>query len=286
MSILIELLKSLVYGVIQGITEWLPISSTGHLILLNTVMPLNLYPDASANLAFWNMYKVVIQLGSILAVIAAFHSKLWPFDPKRSQARQKQIIRLWLLILIATIPVGIIGFLLNDIIDEKLSTPAVVGVTLLIYGIIFILVEQKPKAPVINSTAEITPKAAVITGLFESLALIPGTSRSGSTIIGSLLLGMNRPTATEFSFYLAIPAMIGASLLKLVKMKITLGLSGILVLLIGMASAYIVSVVVLRSLLRYVRKNSFRLFGAYRIILGLLILILALIGAFPEGIGV
>lgn len=286
MSILIELVKSLICGVIQGITEWLPISSTGHLILLNTVMPLNLYPDASANLAFWNMYKVVIQLGSIFAAMFAFRSKLWPFDPKRSKNKQKQILRLWVLILIATIPVGLIGFLLNDIIDEKLSTPTVVGVTLLIYGIIFILVERKPKMPTISNTAEITPKTAFITGLFESLALIPGTSRSGSTIIGSLLLGMSRPTATEFSFYLAIPAMIGASLLKLLKMKITLGVSGILVLLVGMVSAFIVSIVVIHSLLRYVRKNSFRLFGAYRIILGLLILILALIGAFPEGIGV
>ena len=286
MSILLELLKSLIYGVIQGITEWLPISSTGHLILLNTVMPLNLYNDTSMNLAFWNMYKVVIQLGSVFAVIATFRSKLWPFDSHRSKTKQKQIFRLWLLMLIASAPVAVIGFLLNDIIDEKLSSPMVVGVTLLIYGIIFILVEQKPKLPTVSSIAEITPKSAFITGLFESLALIPGTSRSGSTIIGSLLLGMNRSTATEFSFYLAIPAMIGASLLKLLRMKISLGVSGVVVLLTGMAAAYLVSTVVLHSLLRYVRKNSFRLFGAYRIILGLLILILALIGAFPEGIGV
>ena len=286
MGILIELLKSLLYGLIQGITEWLPISSTGHLILLHTVLPFKLYSDTSSNIAFWNMYKTVIQFGSILAVCVMFWPKLWPFRKENAPQKQKKILRLWLLILIATIPVAVFGWLLNDLIDEKLSTPAVVGMTLLIYGIIFLLIERKPKVPTVTSLSGITPRHAIFTGLFESLALIPGTSRSGATIIGSLLLGMDRPTATEFSFFLAVPAMFGASALKLAKMNLSLGVSGVAVLLVGTAVSFAVSMMVMRSLLHYVRRNSFGLFGAYRVILGVLILILAMLGAFPEGTGV
>ena len=286
MSLIIEILKSLLYGIIQGITEWLPISSTGHLILLHTAMPLKVFEDASANAAFWNMYKVVIQLGSILAVVVLFWPKLWPFSKNITEAKQKKIYRLWVLVIAASIPVGVIGYFLNDIVDEKLSTPAIVGLALIIYGLIFLLVENRPRTPTITSTEKIPFKTAVFTGLSETLALIPGTSRSGSTIIGSLLLGMDRPTATEFSFLLAIPAMLGASLLKITKMQFNIGISGTLILLTGVAAAFVVSIMIVRSLLYYIRRNDFKLFGVYRIILGVLILILVVMGAIPAGVGV
>ncbi len=286
MSLILEILKSLLYGIIQGITEWLPISSTGHLILLHTAMPLKVFEDASANTAFWNMYKVVIQLGSILAVVVLYWSKLWPFSKNITETKKKKIYQLWILMIAGSIPVAVIGFLLNDIVDEKLSAPAIVGLALILYGLIFLLVENRPRTPTITSTEKIPIKTAVITGLFESLSLIPGTSRSGSTIIGSLLLGMDRPTATEFSYFLAIPAMLGASALKLAKMKFNIGIAGAVVLLSGMAAAFVISMMIVRSLLYYIRRNDFKLFGAYRIILGVLILILVLMGAIPEGVGV
>ncbi len=284
MALFLEMLKSILFGLLQGITEWLPISSTGHLILLHTVLPLNVFDDAVSNLAFWNMYKVVIQLGSILAVLIIYYRRLWPFSADLSQKSRKSIIRTWVLIFIASVPCGIIGFFLNDLVDEKLSSPLVVGVALIAYGILFLIAERKDVETKYKKVSEITPKAAFFTGLFESLALVPGTSRSGATIIGGLLLGMNRPTAAEFSFFLAIPVMFGASLLKLVKMNTAVPFSGILVLLAGMVTAFVVSISVIRSLMKYIKANSFRIFGFYRIILGIIILILSVLGLIPKGL--
>ena len=284
MDLLIELLKSILFGLVQGITEWLPISSTGHLILLNTVLPLKVFDDPSANLSFWNMYKVLIQLGSILAVILIYFRRLWPFSADISGKTRKGIFKTWILILIASVPCGIIGYLLNDIVDEKLSSPLVIGVALVAYGILFLIAERKAVEIKYKKVPEISPSTAFFTGLFESLALVPGTSRSGATIIGGLLLGMNRSTAAEFSFFLAIPVMLGASALKLMKMKTAVTLASFLVLAVGMITAFIVSVSVIRSLMKYIKTNSFRIFGFYRIILGIIILILSVLELIPKGV--
>ncbi|MBR4456140.1 MAG: undecaprenyl-diphosphate phosphatase [Solobacterium sp.] len=283
MDLVMELLKSVLYGILQGITEWLPISSTGHLILLNSVLPLNIYQDPVKDLEFWNMYKVVIQLGSILAVAVLFVKRLWPFSEHRTPAGKKSVFRLWAKIALGTLPAAVAGLLLDEFVDRKLSGTLVVGIVLIVYGILFLIVERKPRIPRINEVKGIRGITALLTGCFEALAIIPGTSRSGVTIIGGTLLGMSRPVATEFSFYLAVPLMTGASLLKLAELPVSLNFHGIAVLLAGMISAFGVSLVVLRSLLNYVRNNDFRLFGYYRIVLGLMILILSLIGALPEG---
>ena len=284
MDLMIELLKSILFGLVQGITEWLPISSTGHLILLNTVLPLKVFDDPSANLSFWNMYKVLIQLGSILAVILIYFRRLWPFSADISSKAKKGIFKTWLLILIASVPCGIIGYLLNDLVDEKLSSPLVIGVALVAYGILFLIAERKAVEIKYKKVPDISPSAAFFTGLFESLALVPGTSRSGATIIGGLLLGMNRSAAAEFSFFLAIPVMLGASALKLMKMKTAVTLVSVLVLAVGMITAFIVSVSVLRSLMKYIKTHSFRIFGFYRIVLGIIILILSVLELIPKGV--
>ncbi|MBR2760672.1 MAG: undecaprenyl-diphosphate phosphatase [Solobacterium sp.] len=284
MDLLIELLKSILFGLVQGITEWLPISSTGHLILLNTVLPLKVFDDPSANLSFWNMYKVLIQLGSILAVILIYFRKLWPFSAGIAKKTRKSIFRTWLLIIIASIPCGILGYLLNDLVDEKLSSPLIIGVALVAYGILFLIAERKAVEIKYKKVPDISPSAAFFTGLFESLALVPGTSRSGATIIGGLLLGMNRSAAAEFSFFLAIPVMLGASALKLMKMKTAVTLVSVLVLAVGMITAFIVSVSVIRSLMKYIKTHSFRIFGFYRIVLGIIILILSVLELIPKGV--
>lgn len=284
MDLLIELLKSILFGLVQGITEWLPISSTGHLILLNTVLPLKVFDDPSANLSFWNMYKVLIQLGSILAVILIYFRKLWPFSAGIAKKTRKSIFRTWLLIIIASIPCGILGYLLNDLVDEKLSSPLIIGVALVAYGILFLIAERKAVEIKYKKVPDISPSAAFFTGLFESLALVPGTSRSGATIIGGLLLGMNRSAAAEFSFFLAIPVMLGASALKLMKMKTAVTLVSVLVLAVGMITAFIVSVSVIRSLMKYIKTHSFRIFGFYRIVLGIIILIFSVLELIPKGV--
>ncbi len=285
MSMILEILKSIVFGVVQGITEWLPISSTGHLNFVNLFMPLNLYETAAMNAEYWNMYKVVIQFGSILAVLVLYWNKLNPFIPSKTANEKRKTYRLWLMAVIATIPTGIIGLLLEDIVDEKLSGPMVFGIMLIVYGILFIVLEKFQKKPVVRSTGMITVPKAFGVGLFQSLALIPGTSRSGATILGSTLLGFNRPTAVEFSFYLAIPTMLGASLLKLLKMKMAMGASGIIVLLVGMITAFAASMICIQSLMKYVRTHGFKVFGIYRIVFGILILILLALGKLPTGFG-
>ncbi len=283
MEFLFEIFKSILYGIVQGITEWLPISSTGHLILLNTVLPLNVFNDAAKNTAFWDMYKVVIQFGSILAVALIYFEKLNPFSSKKNNLEKKSTWNLWFKIVVATIPAGIAGVLLDDFIDSKFSTPVVVAIALIVYGILFIVMKQVGKTKV-TSVKDMDYLTAFKIGCFQMLALIPGTSRSGSTILGSTIVGCNRTTATEFSFFMAIPVMLGASLLKIIKMQAPFTFSALIILLVGMFVAFIVSVIVIRSFLKYIRKHDFKVFGIYRIILGILILILALTHLLPSGL--
>ncbi|HCV54891.1 MAG TPA: undecaprenyl-diphosphate phosphatase [Erysipelotrichaceae bacterium] len=278
MSVLIQILKSIVFGIVEGITEWLPISSTGHLILLNAVIPL------TDNAEFWDMYKYIIQLGAILAVIVLYWHKLWPFSPKKNEKEKKDTWDIWVKIVIASIPTGIVGVLLNDYADAHLSTPVVVAVALIVYGVLFLVIERVPRKAKIKSIAAIDFKTAFLIGCAQSLAVIPGTSRSGSTILGALLLGLSRGTAAEFSFFLAIPVMFGVSLLELVKHAAAVSLGEVIVLIVGMVVSFVVSVMVIRSLMSYIRKHNFRAFGLYRIALGALILILALLGVLPAAI--
>ena len=278
MSVLIQILKSIVFGIVEGITEWLPISSTGHLILLNAVIPL------TDNAEFWDMYKYIIQLGAILAVIVLYWHKLWPFSPKKNEKEKKDTWDIWVKIVIASIPTGIVGVLLNDYADAHLSTPVVVAVALIVYGVLFLVIERVPRKAKFKSIAAIDFKTAFLIGCAQSLAVIPGTSRSGSTILGALLLGLSRGTAAEFSFFLAIPVMFGVSLLELVKHAAAVSLGEVIVLIVGMVVSFVVSVMVIRSLMSYIRKHNFRAFGLYRIALGALILILALLGVLPAAI--
>ncbi len=278
MALFLNILKSILYGIVQGITEWLPISSTGHLILLESFLPMNVYgADAVANLEFWEMYKVVIQFGSIIAVLLLYFNRLNPFNPKLTDRKKRNIWRLWLKICIASIPAAILGLLLDDWIDAKMSTPFVIALALIIYGIAFIVIEKREHNYTVSRTGQITPLKALQVGAFQVLALIPGTSRSGSTILGETLLGFERPVAAEFSFYMAIPVMFGASLLKMFKMKVALNAGAVVVLLVGMVTAFAVSVFAIRTLMTYIRKHDFTGFGYYRIVLGVVVLLCALL---------
>lgn len=278
MDLLLNILKSVLYGIVQGITEWLPISSTGHLILMNSFMPLNLFKDAQSNVEFWDMYKVVIQFGSILAVLLLYWNKLNPFNHKLKPAKKKSIWRLWGKIIIACIPAGVAGVLLNDWIDNVMSASWIIAVALIVYGILFIWMESRDHHYTVETIRDITNKKAFGVGMFQMLALIPGTSRSGSTILGATLLGFNRGTAAEFSFYMAIPVMFGASLLKIIKADFPATAASIIVLLVGMITAFIVSVIAIRYLMQYIRKHDFKIFGVYRIILGIIVLVFCTLG--------
>lgn len=273
MDFAINIIKSVLYGIVQGITEWLPISSTGHLILMREFMPLNVYVDALSNQNFWDMYKVVIQFGSILAVLLLYFQKLNPFNPKLKPSKKKSIYRLWVMVLIACVPAGVAGILLNDLIDSVLSASWIVAVTLILYGLAFIWMESRDKKYTVETVRDITPQKAFGVGAFQMLALIPGTSRSGSTILGATLLGFNRSTAAEFSFFMAIPVMFGASLLKIIKADIAVTLESVVVLVVGMLVAFVVSVIAIRYLMQYIKKHDFKIFGYYRIILGLIVLL-------------
>lgn len=278
MDFLFNILKSVLYGIVQGITEWLPISSTGHLILMKTFMPMKIYADAVSNQNFWDMYKVVIQFGSILAVLILYWNRLNPFNPKLKPAKKKGILQLWIKIIIACVPAGIAGVLLDDLIDSVLSASWVIACTLIIYGVLFIVMESREHRYTVETVKDITPKNAFGVGMFQMLALIPGTSRSGSTILGATLLGFNRSTATEFSFFMAIPVMFGASLLKIIKADIAITLESVVVLLVGMIVSFAVSVLAIRYLMQYIRKHDFKIFGVYRIILGVIVLLFYLLG--------
>ena len=273
---MIELLKAVLFGIVEGITEWLPVSSTGHMILLDEFVKLQVSE------AFYEMFQVVIQLGAILAVILLFFHKLNPFSPKKTEVQKKDTWQLWFKVVVAVIPSAVIGLLLDDWMDEHLYNYVVVAITLILYGVAFIYMERlnKQRSTAIESVYSIDYRTAILIGAFQCLSLIPGTSRSGSTILGAIILGVARPAGAEFSFFLAIPTMLGASALKLLKFMLS-GVSAtgteIAVLLVGCVVSFIVSLVVIRGLMEYVRKRSFAVFGIYRIALGALVLLYFLI---------
>ena len=269
---LLEIIKTIILGVVQGITEWLPISSTGHMILVDAFMPLKVYADEVVNKEFVDMFMVVIQFGSILAVLLLYFHKLNPFSPKKDNIQKRDTWVLWSKVLVASVPAAVIGLLFDDIIDALLYNPLTVAIALIVYGILFIIIEKKKKKPLVTNLNDLDYKTAFKIGAFQMLALIPGTSRSGSTILGATIVGCSRKVASEFSFFMAIPVMFGASLLKIIKLDMALDLSGIIILLIGMVVAFVVSVIVIKSLMRYIRKHDFTIFGYYRIILGIIVI--------------
>ena len=269
---MVELLKAVLFGIVEGVTEWLPISSTGHLILLNEFVELQMSD------AFRSMFDVVIQLGAILAVIVLFFRKLNPFDSGKSSEQRSDTWQLWFRVVAAIIPSGIVGVLFDDWMDEHLHNSIVVAAALIVYGIAFILVEKanEKKQPRVNDVYGIGYREALLIGLFQCLSLIPGTSRSGSTILGAILIGVGRSAGAEFSFFMAIPTMLGASAIKLLKFMLS-GVSAtgteIGVLIVGSIVSFVVSLLVIKALMQYVRNHSFSAFGVYRIVLGVLVLV-------------
>ena len=268
MDFLIELLKIILIGIVEGITEWLPVSSTGHMILVEELVSLRLSDE------FMEMFRVVVQLGAVFAVVVLYFRKLFPFTKDKSPAERKSCFRLWGMILIACVPAAVIGVLLDDWLDAHLYNYVTVAVTLIVYGIAFILIERRNKnrRAVIETVDEIDWKSALKIGLFQVLSLIPGTSRSGSTILGGMLCGVSRPAGAEFSFFLAIPVMLGASFLKLLKFGFAFSMWEIIILAAGTLVAFITSLVAIRFLVSFVRRHSFAVFGYYRIVLGILVL--------------
>jgi len=258
-----EIWKILVIGVIEGITEWLPISSTGHMLLLDAVWPLQLSE------AFKEVFFVVIQLGAILAVVTVFWDRLWPFENKTIRPA---VLKLWQKVVIGCLPAGVLGLLLDDVLEAHFGTPVTIALMLIAYGIAFLIIEHRPAPPVVTDTDSLSARTACLIGFFQALAMIPGTSRSGATIIGGLLLGVSRTAASEFSFFLAVPTMLGASCLKLMKFGFSFTPQELAALLSGMAVAYLVSILSVRFLLEYVRLHSFKPFGWYRIVLGATVL--------------
>ena len=269
-----ELLKAVLFGIVEGVTEWLPISSTGHLILLNEFITLNVSDE------FRSMFDVVIQLGAILAVIVLFFHKLNPFSPRKTEGEKKQTWQLWFKVVAAIIPSGIVGVLFDDWMEAHFHNATVVSVALIVYGVAFILVERRNARRVGGKTVEgvyaIDYKTALLIGCFQCLSLIPGTSRSGSTILGAILIGVGRSAGAEFSFFMAIPTMLGASAikgLKFVLSGVTATGTEIGVLIVGCVVSFLVSLLVIRGLMEYVRRHSFSAFGVYRIILGVVVLV-------------
>ena len=286
---MLELLKAVLFGIVEGITEWLPISSTGHLILLDELVQLNVSQE------FKSMFDVVIQLGAIMAVVVLFFHKLNPFSPSKSGAEKKQTWQLWFKVITAIIPSGIVGVLFDDWMDAHLHNAVVVSIALIVYGIAFILVERRNtrgefqristkdgmtvarlKQNSVDNVYDITYRTALIIGLFQCLSLIPGPSRSGSTILGAILIGVGRAAGAEFSFFMAIPTMLGASAIKMLKFLLS-GVSAtgteIGVLVVGCVVSFVVSLLVIKGLMQYVRSHSFSAFGVYRIVLGIVVLV-------------
>ncbi len=269
---MLELLKAILFGIVEGITEWLPVSSTGHLILLNEFVRLNVSEE------FGSMFDVVIQLGAILAVIVLFFHKLNPFAPSKSAVEKKQTWNLWFKVVAAIIPSGVVGVLFDDWMDAHLHNGIVVSIALIVYGIAFILVESRNQGrhlKAISDVHDIDYKTALLIGAFQCLSLVPGTSRSGSTILGAILIGVGRSAGAEFSFFMAIPTMLGASAIKLLKFLLSgVAVTGteIGVLAVGSIVSFIVSMLVIKGLMEYVRKHSFSVFGVYRIVLGIIVL--------------
>ena len=267
---IIEILKTILFGIVEGITEWLPISSTGHMILLNEFVKLDVSEE------FWEMFLVVIQLGAILAVVLLFWNKIFPFRFKEKPVIRIDIFVLWFKILVACIPAAVIGLAFDDVFDALFYNPTCVAVALIVFGIAFIVIENRNRnmSPKITELQQITFQTAFMIGVVQLLAAVfPGTSRSGATIVGALLIGVSRTVAAEFTFFLAIPVMLGASLLKIVKFGFDFTGAELTILLVGMVSAFVVSVVVIRFLMGYIKKHDFKVFGWYRIILGAAVLL-------------
>ena len=281
---IIEILKSILFGIVEGVTEWLPVSSTGHMILLNEFVKLNVSPE------FWDLFLVVIQLGAILAVVILFWKTIWPFKKVKTRSGKTKIIFrqsiliLWLKVLVACIPAAVVGILFDDWIDEHFYNPTVVSIMLILVGVLFIIIEtvNKNKVPRVDRLRDLTFKDAFLIGLFQLIAAIfPGTSRSGATILGGLTIGVSRTVASKFTFILAIPVMFGASLLKIVKYGFRFSGYELIILGVGMLVAFLVSILIISFLMSYIRKHDFRIFGVYRIILGALVLLYFLVFKTP-----
>lgn len=263
-----ELFKVIIIGIVEGITEWLPISSTGHMILAEEFLTLNVSPE------FLEMFNVVIQLGAIMAVVVLYFRKLWPFCAPQKGWIKKDIWILWMKVLLAVLPAAVIGIPLDDWFNAHFYNYQTVAITLILYGVLFIVIENhnKHRQPRVNDFSQLTWQLALAIGMFQVLSLIPGTSRSGSTILGGILLGTSRYVAAEFSFYLAIPVMFGASLLKLLKFGFAFSAAESIILLTGMLVAFVVSILAIKFLMSYIKKNDFKAFGYYRIVLGIIVL--------------
>ena len=267
---MLDILKSVILGIIEGITEWLPISSTGHLIIADEFIKLNMSAQ------FMEMFNVVIQLGAIFAVVVIYFKKMWPFSlDKNEYFIKKDVMSMWFKVVVAILPAALIGIPFDDLFEEKFHNYIVVSLMLIIYGILFIVIEKRNKslAPKFSSIGEISYKTALFIGCFQALSLIPGTSRSGSTILGAILIGVSRVAAAEFSFYMAVPVMFGASFIKLLKFGFTFQTAELIILAVGMISAFIVSVIAIKFLIGYIKKRDFTAFGYYRIILGVIVLV-------------
>ena len=276
---MLEILKAIIYGIVEGITEWLPISSTGHLILVEQFIPFK-----NVSEGFFDMFDVVIQLGAIMAVVLLFWKKIWPFALKKSERKGREglmsyikmdIMQLWFKILVSCVPAAVIGILFDEVFERLFYNPVCIAIALIVFGVAFIVIENwnKDKKPQINSLAEITYQTAVWIGVFQVIAAVfPGTSRSGATILGALLIGVSRKIASEYTFFLAIPVMFGASLLKLLKFGFDFTGIEMACLLAGCVVAFVVSVFILQFLLNYIKKHDFKVFGWYRIVLGIVVL--------------
>ena len=270
---MLDIIKVIILGIVEGITEWLPVSSTGHLILVGNVL------KPSMSDAFMEMFDVVIQLGAIMAVVVLYFHKLNPFSPRKSQKQKMLTWQMWIKVLIASVPAGVIGVLFNDILDEIFYKPLPVAVMLIVYGILFIVVENhnKGKKPSVTKISQLSVQMLLWIGFFQMLALIPGTSRSGATIVGALLIGVSREVAAEFTFFLAIPAMFGASLLKLIKFGFHFTGAEFGLLMLGCIVSFGLSVVAIKFLMGYIKQHDFKVFGYYRIVLGALIILWTII---------
>ncbi|MCM1529487.1 MAG: undecaprenyl-diphosphate phosphatase [Alistipes sp.] len=281
----IEFIKSIILGIVEGITEWLPVSSTGHLILVNEFLNLNVSSDAEVNEGFINMFNVVIQLGAIMAVVVIFWKKLFPFGRKNNPNPWKKegigsyvkadIMTMWFKVIVACIPAAVIGFLFDETFERLFYKPWIIAIALIIFGVAFIIIENRNKKSTakVNTLGELTYTAALIIGGFQLIAAIfPGTSRSGATILGALMIGISRTVAAEFTFFLAVPVMFGASLLKLLKYDGGFTGEQIGILAVGMVVAFAISMVVIKFLMDYIKKHDFKVFGWYRIVLGIAVL--------------
>ena len=270
---MLDVLKVILLGIVEGITEWLPVSSTGHLILVGNVLK----PGLSD--AFMEMFNVVIQLGAIMAVVVLYFHKLNPFSPKKTQKQKLLTWQMWIKVLIGSVPAGIVGILFNDILDEIFYKPLPVAIMLIVYGVLFIIVEKHNagKKPSVTKISQLSVQMLLWIGFFQMLALIPGTSRSGATIVGALLIGVSREVAAEFTFFLAIPAMFGASLLKLIKFGFHFTGAEFGLLMLGCIVSFGLSVVAIKFLMGYIKQHDFKVFGYYRIVLGALIILWTII---------